>query len=108
MSTLSSTTVGFLDGPLSSAKFAYPASITSDGSGNYWVADTGNSAIRFVNVAEDDVITFAGTGKQGYRDGVGISAMFSGPIQAVYNPADGYTYVSTVRTTAYVALVQEM
>ena len=93
VTTVSSTTPGFTNGPLSSAQFAYPASITSDGRGNLLVADTGNSVIRLIN-SSSIVSTMTGNGTQGYQDGPASSAEFSGPIQALYNPSDGYTYVS--------------
>ena len=93
VTTQSSTTPGYQDGPLSTAMFAYPASITSDGLGNLLIADTGNSSIRKLT-SSGMVSTIAGTGAQGYLDGPGLSAQFAGPIQALYNPSDTYTYVS--------------
>jgi sugar lactone lactonase YvrE len=40
---------GFTDGPAAAAQFSYPVGIATDGVGNLYVADTGNSAIRRVN-----------------------------------------------------------
>jgi sugar lactone lactonase YvrE len=40
---------GANDGPAATAQFSYPVGITSDGVGNLYIADTGNSAIRRVN-----------------------------------------------------------
>jgi uncharacterized repeat protein (TIGR01451 family) len=52
-------------GQATSAQFHYPLGIAVDGSGNFYVADTGNNAIRKV-AANGIVTTVAGTGVEGY------------------------------------------
>jgi len=48
-STLANPDGGANDGTAVTAQFSYPVGIVSDGLGNLYVADTGNSAIRRVN-----------------------------------------------------------
>jgi sugar lactone lactonase YvrE len=55
------STEGFADGPVASAKFREPAGLHLDGSTLY-VADTGNHAIRAINLATNQVTTVAGIG----------------------------------------------
>jgi sugar lactone lactonase YvrE len=70
---------GSSDGSGSSATFAYPYGIASDGSGHIYVADHGNNTIRRITTS-GSVSTFAGTaGPAGSADGAGGAASFSGP-----------------------------
>ncbi|MGA2082747.1 MAG: NHL repeat-containing protein [Holophaga sp.] len=59
--------------------FQAPTSVAVDGSGNVYLADTGNHVIR--KITQDGVVaTLAGTpGQQGSADGPGQSALFNGP-----------------------------
>jgi sugar lactone lactonase YvrE len=69
---------GTADGTGTAARFGGPTGITSDGSGNLFVMDTGNGLIRQVIVATGAVTTIAGgpaTG--GSADGVGSNARFT-------------------------------
>jgi sugar lactone lactonase YvrE len=60
------------DGGLAtSARLFWPKDIALDGSGNLYIADTGNNKIRMVNAA-GIITTIAGTGPAGYS-GVGFS-----------------------------------
>jgi sugar lactone lactonase YvrE/thiol-disulfide isomerase/thioredoxin len=54
---------GFTDGPLAEAAFSGPQGMASDGRYLY-VADTGNHAIRRIDLDAKTVVTIAGTGKQ--------------------------------------------
>lgn len=54
-----STVPGYLDGAAATAVFNYPVALTFDASGNLYVADYKNSAIRKVTPA-GDVTTYAG------------------------------------------------
>ena len=52
-------------GPAAEAQFAYPSGLALDGSGNLYVADSGNSRIRRID-AEGVITTIAGTGERGF------------------------------------------
>jgi len=71
---------GSHDGTNASAEFSDPAGIAVDGSGNIFVADEANNAIREIIPSGGNwiVSTIAG-GSRGSRDGVNSSAQFFGP-----------------------------
>jgi sugar lactone lactonase YvrE len=72
-------TNGSMDGNGTAASFAYPAGIAVDGSGNIFVADSGNFVIRKI-APGGEVTTFAGTaGEVGSEDGTGAGARFMCP-----------------------------
>ena len=70
---------GSMDGNGTSASFNNPYGVAVDGSGNVYVADTGNHTIRKIT-PNGDVTTIAGTGSTGSMDDNGTSASFSSPI----------------------------
>ena len=53
-------------GPATSATFIDPSCVAVDLSGNIYIADTGNSAIRMVTMSTGIITTVAGTGMAGY------------------------------------------
>jgi hypothetical protein len=59
-------TIGYSgdNGPAIGATFDYPAGVAADGSGNVYIADIDNNAIR--KVAKGVMTTFAGDGTSGY------------------------------------------
>lgn len=70
---------GSADGPGASARFNSPYGIAVDGSGNVYVADSGNHTIRKI-LPDGTVSTLAGSaGQNGYVNGAGGTARFSGP-----------------------------
>ncbi|MDF9827330.1 sugar lactone lactonase YvrE [Ereboglobus sp. PH5-10] len=70
---------GYEDGVGDEARFNNPGGMAIDSSGNIYVADTGNSTIRFVT-PEGQVLTLAGLpGITGLKDGVGEEAWFNHP-----------------------------
>ncbi len=71
--------VGSSDGVGSNALFNTPGGLAVDGSGNVYLADTGNSSIRKVTPA-GLVTTLAGLpGVAGFKDGTGSDAWFNQP-----------------------------
>ena len=79
VATLAGGVEGFQDGQGAAARFNTPSGLALDATGNLYVADTGNHAIR--KVTPDGVVTtLAGTGVPGWRDGPGAQAQFDGPM----------------------------
>jgi sugar lactone lactonase YvrE len=88
VSTLAGTagTTGYLDATGTAALFNGPVGITLDPSGNLWVTDTHNHAVR--RIAPGGVVNvIVGSGVAGNADGTGTLALFDLPT--------GITYVST-------------
>ena len=83
------------DGIGNTASFSFPSGIDSDLSGNLFIADYNNHRIRMVSPA-GLVTTLAGTGVQGYSDGVGTSSakFFNPKGVAVDAMGSGLLYVS--------------
>lgn len=70
---------GSADGTGSAARFNFPEGMAVDGSGNVYVADSGNFTIRKITAA-GMVTTLAGVpGRNGWTDGAAGSAQFNGP-----------------------------
>lgn len=86
---------GFVDGYRTWARFNIPGKTTMDSSGNMYVADIGNNAIRKIDAA-GYVSTSAGAGPEqiGLVDGNGSAAKFSRPTSVVFNSTNGMLYVA--------------
>lgn len=84
---------GEVDGPATIATFDAPEDVTSDNSGNIYVADGGNNRIRKVTPA-GVVSTFAGGDyyHSGEQDGQGTAAGFGGPSNITTDPTTGNMY----------------
>jgi len=67
----------FLDGYGVSATFANPSGLTLDSSGNLFVLDSGNSAIRKIVLATGQVTTIARANGTGYLTGNGTNVVLS-------------------------------
>lgn len=66
--TIGSGIAGFADGSAATACFDSPRGVALDPSGQLlYVADTGNHAIRAVDLPQDTVTTVAGTGERAHR-----------------------------------------
>ena len=81
---------GFANGTVAAAKFNSPTGITTDASGNIYVADASNHKIRKIT-PEGVVTTFAGS-TQGDEDGTGAAAKFYRPTGITLD-ASGNIYV---------------
>ncbi len=96
------------DGTNSAAQFDTPSSITIDGAGNLFVADTGNNTIREITpVGTNWVVgTIAGTANPngGSADGMNGDAQFNAPygitLDAAGNLYVADTYNNTIRKVA--------
>ncbi|MFN0119904.1 MAG: thioredoxin-like domain-containing protein [Blastocatellia bacterium] len=69
---------GDVDGPAATARLQHPLGIAFSG-GYLFVADTYNHKIKIVDVAKREIMTLAGTGESGARDGEFSEARFSEP-----------------------------
>lgn len=87
---------GSENGSLTDARFRDPYGLAFDRTGNLYVADTGNHAIRRIS-PEGIVSTYAGSaGESGIVDGAAAAARFNGP-QGVASDDAGNLYVADTR-----------
>lgn len=85
---------GFGDGAGTEARFQSPSGLAVTPAGQVVVADTLNNRIRLIQAdPARTVLTLAGNGQLGYRDGDGSQAMFRNPTGAAVGPA-GEIYVA--------------
>jgi len=82
---------GFADGQGAAAQFYNPAGVAVDGSGNVYVTDYSNYRVRKITPS-GMVSTLAGSSKQGYVDGAGVTAQF-GYIYGICTDPSGNIYV---------------
>jgi len=89
-------TAGMANGTGTGASFNLPYDLTTDPSGNLYIADYNNNQIRKITIATGAVTLLAGNagGGTGSANGTGTAASFNGPVGIVYNPVDGFLYVS--------------
>ena len=91
---------GYADDTNGAAKFNNPFSVATDGSGNVYVADSGNNLIRKITpagvvttLAGDTYDLTNGYSNDGYADGTGSGAMFNNP-SSVATDGSGNVYVA--------------
>jgi sugar lactone lactonase YvrE len=87
-----SGTAGFVNGTGTAAQFNQPYAITMDASGNFFVADRVNHAVRKITAA-GVVTTIAGSGSAGFVNGTAGAAMFAEPLGITVDGA-GNLYVA--------------
>ena len=83
---------GYADGPAATARFRLHKGVAVDATGNLYVADAGNHAIRKITPA-GEVSTLAGNGTSGTADGSGGAARFNIPSGLAVDAA-GFVYVA--------------
>ena len=91
VTTVAGTSWGFKDGPASQARFRYPYDLALDTSSMIYVADHGNHAVRVILAGQ--VVTVAGDGWPGFKDGMVNTARFFYPGSVAVAPS-GDVYVS--------------
>lgn len=75
--------VGYKDGNSVRTAFNGPTGLATDEEGNLYVADTQNNVIRKISTT-GEVTTFAGTTKEGYKDGnVDVADSFAGLVYSL-------------------------
>jgi len=96
VSSVAGSSIGYTNGPAASAQFDTPSDVRMDASGNIYVVDFNNNAIRKITPA-GVVSTIAGSpvnGNQpGFADGVGTAAIFNNPAGLMLAPG-GVIYVA--------------
>ncbi len=91
VSTIAGSTSGSANGQGTAAQFNRPFNLTTDATGNIYVADYNNHKIRKITPL-GLVSTFAGS-TQGFAEGQGIAAQFSQPLGITID-ASGNLYVT--------------
>ncbi|MGP8214723.1 MAG: PKD domain-containing protein [Bacteroidia bacterium] len=73
------------------ATFDNPQGVTTDGSGNLYVADMNNFLIRKIVIASPSAVTtLAGNTNGGFTNGTGTAAAFNQPVAVAYYGGDLY------------------
>ncbi len=84
---------GLVNDTGSAARFNQPTGVWGDGSGNLYVVDKDNHAVRKVVISTGVVTTLAGSGSAGSGNGVGASAQFRFP-QGLWGDDTGNLFIA--------------
>ncbi len=84
---------GWRDGPAAQVRFADPYGLVADARGRLYIADGGTSNRIRLLTAEGQVLTLAGSGAEGWRDGPAAEAAFHTPSGLALDAA-GNLYVA--------------
>jgi DNA-binding beta-propeller fold protein YncE len=90
---------GLLDGPCDSARFTHPQGMALDEAGtNLYVADTGNHALRAIDLTTGAVTTVAGTGERAHGEtgGTGRTTPLASPWDLAW--LDGLLWIAMAGT----------
>ena len=100
-------TRGSRDGPVQEAQFNNPQGACLDGRGNLWIVDSGNHAIRRINLVTGIVETIAGKpGTSGFSNGAGSAALFSSPVGiASETDSSNPSFLTPSQTPAPVSMI---
>jgi len=80
VTTVAGSTYGYIDGLGLQAQFNNPSGICVDDAGYIYVADKSNNRIRKIDQSNNNAVTtIAGSGAEGFADGVGTNAIFAAP-----------------------------
>jgi NHL repeat len=82
---------GYRDGPAAEALFSAPKGLAIDKTGNLYVADSGNNAIR--KISPDGAVSMVAGGYKGFSDGPARRARFENPTSIALDEA-GNVYVA--------------
>lgn len=97
-----SSTAGYADGTGTAARFNFPWGITTDVSGNVYVADNANNRVRKITPS-GVVSTLIGTGKNSRTNGIGTAASLLLPVGVTVDPS-GNLYISEAGAVRKVTL----
>lgn len=92
VSTVAGSGSGYIDGIAVTAKFNAPKGLSLDAAGNLYITDFLNQRIRKLSPA-GFVTTVAGTGDQGFADGIPSASKFSAPNDIVSDPSGSVLYI---------------
>lgn len=101
---------GYVDGPLGEARFDHVFGLATTPAGDIFGADGLNNRIRKLLIKEGRVVTVAGCGRPGWRDGKALRAGVSFPT-CVTTTASGETYFTSrvgIGTTPQAHLVRRL
>jgi hypothetical protein len=95
MSILAGRVTGTQDGVGTNAQFGFGtiSMVLSPSDGHIYLSDSQNNRIKQIVISTQTVTTIAGSGENGYANGVGISAKFSSP-DGITLDSSGNLYVA--------------